>query len=152
MIEVTQTVLHDPDNGVNGNCFSAVLASLLHLPIEQVPLFVSPDWRKKLNAWLRPFGLAYIEIVSIDGDFPSLGIEGCYHEVSGLSPRFPDTLHSCVGHDGSVLFDPHPAKEAVARTTGHGFFIALEPWRWAEKLTAPTDRQSAISTSTLEIA
>ena len=40
MIPTTQTILHDPDNGKIGNCLSAVLASLLHLPIELVPLCI----------------------------------------------------------------------------------------------------------------
>ena len=56
-----QTILHDPAKGLHGNCLSAVLASLLHLPIEDVPLFITPEtWVKDLNAWLRPFGLAYL--------------------------------------------------------------------------------------------
>lgn len=51
-----QTVLHDPANGKHGNCLSAVLASLLHLPIEDVPVFSEPHpkWQQDLNEWLRP--------------------------------------------------------------------------------------------------
>ncbi len=37
-----QTVLHDPANGKHGNCLSAVLASLLHLPIEA--MIFSSQW------------------------------------------------------------------------------------------------------------
>jgi hypothetical protein len=50
MIPVKQTVLHDPANGKVGNCFSAVLSSLLHIPIEDIPMFQDPlNWIKDLN-------------------------------------------------------------------------------------------------------
>ena len=131
MIPTTQTALHDPDNGVIGNCLSAVLASLLHLPIESVPLFVNDEtWVKDLNAWLRRYGLAYIEF---NRDFKQslavYGIQGLHHEVAGLSPRFADVLHSCVGLDCEMAFDPHPSRDGLTALKSYGIFVALEPWR-----------------------
>lgn len=126
-----QTILHDPANGVFGNRMSAVLASLLHIDVEQVPLFVSDGWQIELNAWLRPYGLAYISFsrdvwLAAMRDF---GITGCHHEVAGISPRFADANHACVGHDAQQVFDPHPSRSGLESVASCGVFIALEPWR-----------------------
>ena len=131
MIEVNQKRLHDPANGVTGDCFSAVLASLLHMDIDDVPLFVDPEtWCKDLNAWLRPHGMAFI---MFSPDFfdtmPIYGVTGIYHDISGISPRFPDDRHACVGLDGKLIFDPHPTKLGLPKIESHGLFVCLEPWR-----------------------
>lgn len=124
-----QTILHDPENGKHGNCLSAVLASLLHLPIEVVPVFSNPDtWLRDLNLWLRPKGLAFLQISFPDGWLAQCGVEGCYHEVSGGSPRSNDVCHACVGVDGTVVFDPHPDNTKLVGTLVHGMFVALRPW------------------------
>lgn len=125
-----QTILHDPAKGLHGNCLSAVLASLLHLPIEDVPLFITPEtWVKDLNAWLRPFGLAYCMVEDFDCHIDAYGIEGLWHEVSGNTSRSKDVTHACVAKDGEFVFDPHPDDTGLTKITCHGFFIALEPWR-----------------------
>lgn len=131
MIPTTQTILHDPANGVIGNCLSAVLASLLHLPIELVPVFSDETtWAKDLNSWLRPYGLAYIQFESgFKRTLSEYGIEGLHHEVAGPSPRHADTLHACVGRDCELMFDPHPSRGGVKSLDTHGVFIALQPWR-----------------------
>lgn len=130
MIPTKQTILHDPANGLHGNCLSAVLASLLHLPIDEVPLFITPDtWVKDLNSWLRPFGLAYCMVEDFDCHIDAYGIEGLWHEVSGNTSRSKDVTHACVAKDGEFVFDPHPDDTGLTKITCHGFFIALEPWR-----------------------
>lgn len=133
MIPTKQTILHDPENGQHGNCFSAVLASLLHLPIEDVPLFVDPDtWLDDTNEWLRQFGLAYLVIDGrIKGALGASGIEVLWHEVSGETGR--DVLHSCVAKDGEVVFDPHPDDTGLSKIQWYGLLVALEPWKVAER-------------------
>lgn len=136
MIPITQTVLHDPASGLHGNCLSAVLASLLHLPIESIPVFSDPDrWLKDLNAWLRQHGLAYLWFQ--DKEFSRIleefGIEGLHHEISGKTTRFSDYSHACVAEDGRLVFDPHPSRDGLnAGVEGCGVFIALEPWKWSK--------------------
>lgn len=126
-----QTILHDPANGKHGNCMSAVIASLLHLPIEDVPVFSNPTtWVKDLNAYLANYGLAYILVADPAEWILWTGVQGCYHEVAGPSPRDADTLHACVGVDGKVAFDPHPDNTGVS-VDGGGFFVALRPWEVA---------------------
>jgi len=127
---IKQTILHDPENGIHGNCLSAVLSSLLHIPICDIPVFSNDDtWVKDLNAWLRPLNLAYL---SFDGSsdewLKTLGIEGLYHEIGGPSPRYEDTLHACVGKDGELLFDPHPDNTLLKEVESFGVLIALRPW------------------------
>lgn len=136
MNRVKQTVLHDPDNGLHGNCMSAVLASLLHIPIAEVPLFHNPDtWLKDLNAWLRPFGLAYLMLTDFNCHIEAYGIKGLWHEVSGNTARSKDVTHACVAMDGEFVFDPHPDDTGLTKVTGYGVFLVLEPWRALAALT-----------------
>ena len=142
MIEVQQTVMHDPENGKIGNCFSAVLASLLHLQIEEVPLFVSDGWLKDLNLWLRQFGLAYVVLDGMREYCQEKGVLVLHHEIAGKSPRSTDSEdgafnHACVGIDGEFVFDPHPSNAGFIGKGTCGVFIALEPWRMAERAKRP---------------
>jgi len=127
-----QTVLHDPENGQHGNCMSAVVASLLHLPIEDVPLFITPNWQRDLNAFLRPFGLGYLQIGDFERWCEEVDIRRCFHEAAGPSPRHDDVFHACVGIDGKVVFDPHPGAEGLKTVQACGVFIMLQPWRVVE--------------------
>lgn len=129
MIKTKQTVLHNPEAGVDGNCFSAVLASLLHLRIEMVPIFTGPSWRHDVNRWLRKHGLAYIQLRDFETACGDFGISGCHHEIGGTTTRRNDCLHAVVGVDGVPVFDPHPDDTGLAEIQDCGVFIALEPWR-----------------------
>lgn len=132
MKPTTQTILHDPENGQHGNCFSAVLASLLHLPIESIPVFSdSEDWRKKVNDFLRPYGLAYMIVSDFNTYCEENGISGCHHEIAGFTKRSADVWHACVAADGNLIFDPHPSRSGLTAAMTHGVFIALHPWRLA---------------------
>jgi hypothetical protein len=131
-----QTILHDPDNGKFGNCLSATLASLLHIPIDEVPVFSLPypQWHVELNAWLKQYGLAYVSFGDWKEWSNETGITGLNHEISGKTVRHSEVLHSCVGKDGEVVFDPHPDDYGLEEVTSSGLFIALEPWK-ANQLT-----------------
>lgn len=131
MIPTKQTILHDPLNGKHGNCLSAVLASLLHLSIDEVPIFSKPYplWQQELNLWLRQYGLAYLQLGGFDEWCKVYAIEGCYCEVAGNTTRSIDVLHACVGVDGVQIFDPHPDNTGIVDVQSSGVFIALEPWR-----------------------
>jgi len=130
---IKQTILHDPDKGLHGNCLSAVLASLLHLNIEEVPLFITPStWAKDMNGWLQQFGLAYCMVEDFDCHIEAYGIKGLYHEIAGNTTRSTDVLHACVAKDGELIFDVHPDNTGLTRITCYGFFIALRPWEVAQ--------------------
>ena len=133
MKPIKQTILHDPANGKHGNCLSAVIASLLHIDIETVPLFITPGtWVQDLNAWLEPFGLAYCMVEDFDLQIEAYGIKGMWHEVSGNTGRSKDVTHACVANDGVLVFDPHPDNTGLTKITCHGFFIALRPWEFVK--------------------
>lgn len=128
-----QTILHDKEAGLFGNCLQATLASLLHMPIDEVPHFCKiypARWQKKLNEWLKPHGLAFLDVTGVEGVFKKQGISGCFHEISGQSPRDSSVRHSCVGRDGEWVFDPHPIGDGVNEDLTFGIFVALEPWRF----------------------
>lgn len=128
-----QTILHDPDNGKHGNCLSAVLASLLHVDIEVIPVFSNPDtWIVDLNRWLRTYGLAYVTLPNFD--LAAFGISGLFHEIAGNTSRSTDVPHACVAVDGKVTFDPHPSAAGLRSVDSYGIFVALRPWEMANRL------------------
>jgi len=141
MIPTDQTTFRSEDGSVRGNCLSAAIASLLHLPIEDVPLFVKPDWRRDLNAWLRPYGIAFLALNDTDPAVLRVvhGVEGLNHVLSGASPRHPSIRHACIGVDGKLVFDPHPDRsgfdERFKEEVYPGVFVLLEPWKYVEQVT-----------------
>jgi hypothetical protein len=146
VIPTTQTILHDPANGQFGNCFAAMLASVLHLQIESIPSFYVADetdnalWMQRANAWLRQHGLAYVLVdASQRNILKDVGIIGCHHEVGGKTSRFSDVDHACVGMDGNLVFDPHPDRSGLTSITVYGLLVALRPWEVAALAQARTD-------------
>lgn len=101
MIHVYQDVFGHPD----GNCGSAVIASILELPLRDVPPFKGDDglWFVKLKQWLNERGLEpephARSVLPVDS----------YVYVSGMGGR--GLRHSCVwwgGPAGIIVHDPHP--------------------------------------------
>lgn len=135
---VTQTVLaSDDENAEKGNCFAACVASLLRLPITEVPNFVNdPDgWPENLHGWLRERGMGYLWLIVKDEhgnaarleELPlqlrSMGAIGL-HLIYGTSPR--GHLHSCVGDGGVLVHDPHPSRAGLVDVNGVGFIFPLD--------------------------
>ncbi len=116
-----QEFLHLPELGQYGDCQRAVLASLLDLPISEVPHFnaVAKDdpftfWAA-VQAFCKVRGYAYLTIPARAGaSFYGLD-EDVYHEISGPSPRGNGVFHSVVGKGGQIVFDPHPSRLALRR-------------------------------------
>lgn len=108
MKPVYQTIF----NATEGNCFSACLASVLELPIEDVPNFCanpSPHWFADVRSWLNPFGLDAVNIsVSDLSVYEARG----YYLLGGTSTRGP-YLHSVVAYNGVVVHDPNPKGDGV---------------------------------------
>ncbi len=103
MKAVTQTRV-----GEDGNCFAACLASILELPIYDIPEFGGDDeWLGNVQAFLAGHGLYYVQI---SPDEPSVeaafSIGEVYHTIEGISPR--GGPHAIVGRNGRPCWDPHP--------------------------------------------
>jgi hypothetical protein len=133
MIPVTQTkVVVRNSEGIivqNGNCFAAAIASILELPITEVPnvevffRFNGP-WYETMDRFLR---LAGWDLVSDDrfkifhdGQFSIENREEylnyCkdkYYLVSGPSLR--GVHHVCIYRNGKLVHDPHPTREGLLK-------------------------------------
>ena len=122
MVPVTQTRFYEPDQPVElqrGNCLQAVLASLLELPLEDVPHFVQQDvdsggqlnWYDEMWKWLqaRGWGLHGAELETHRTE---------HLMVTGLSPRGNGIHHVVIHHvviyrDREMAHDPHPDRTGL---------------------------------------
>lgn len=89
-----------------GDCFSACVASILEIPLEDVPFFNDPpdaSWWDRFKSWLEARELSASYYPDASYVPPGFAI------VGGPSPRFPGVLHACVARDGVVVHDPHPS-------------------------------------------
>lgn len=126
MKPVDQEFLHDKAAGVEGDCFRAVLASVLELPISQVPHFaalttgVSEFW-DSVYAWLGTQGYEYVPTEN--------GPEGAleFNSITGPSPRGNGTYHAVVGRGKIVEHDPHPSRAGISGTEKDWYFGYLVP-------------------------
>ncbi len=126
MKPVDQTTFGGPGAPLDkrGDCFSAALASVLEIPLSAVPRFCElpreSDWTSAINDFLRGYDLAYLEFEMHPDQtvavLPGLG----FHLISGAGPR-GGTPHTVVGHQGGVVFDPHPSKAGITSD---------KPWRY----------------------
>jgi len=127
-------------NDGDGLCFSACIASLMGLRLEDVPCFWDDDrgdsrradMSDSAKAWLKSQGYVYWEL-RWDGEL------GCQHEpcpciLSGRSPR--GIMHAVVGeffiiddgdmkghHGVQMIHDPHPSKAGIKEVEWIGFLL-----------------------------
>lgn len=99
-VDQTTYGIHD------GNCFSACLASILEVAIEDVPRFLGPYWDDFLP-WLADRGLS--ASLYRRGDRAPRG----FSIAGGPSRRFAGRMHACVAYDGIVVHDPHPSRDGL---------------------------------------
>lgn len=121
MIPVQQTV-----TGPRGNCFSACLASLLEIPIESVPFFLSEvgdrtrfDWASRLDDWLGNFGLYALHFSTIPRS-PSV-MPAVLHIMTGISPR--GRPHAVIGKGHHIVWDPHPDRSGLTEVDGYVLLV-----------------------------
>lgn len=126
MKPVMQTVL-----GPGGNCFSACLASLFELSIDEVPNFFEvagyddADWWGAVRAWLgiRGYGVMFLELK----DPAHLKLFSGWIIVSGKSARGLD--HATIWRDGVMVHDPHPSQCGIIAPDGVDMIYPLDPSR-----------------------
>lgn len=94
------------------DCFSACVASILELPLEEVAYFPTQDlevdaWMTAWVLWLDERGYdLYGGIVHPFWKRP----EG-YWILSAESPRLDGKNHAVVCKDGEIVWDPHPERD-----------------------------------------
>lgn len=125
MTPVDQRIIAKTEGAV-GDCLSACIASVLDLPLDDVPIFVAePDWYGACVAWLRARGIALVLLQNLQNEWPWIPPDNLPIIVGGPSPRGP-WHHAVVGiwRDGGamqVLHDPHPSRAGLA---GNEIFAA----------------------------
>jgi len=125
---VNQAILHDPKNGLYGDCYPACIATVLGLDLKEVPHFYDDDRRlehaqemiddffagRGLAVATVSFGAARIKDVLV---YCGLHLSNVMYVMSAGSPRFSEVKdgnliprHAVVGCGGNLIHDPHPDK------------------------------------------
>ncbi len=104
---VAQTQIHDPENGVIGNCMAASFASVAGETIDAWNHITSfpDDWYALVEEEWRKRGYA---VVRIGAEYCPGGAPPGVGFCSGPSPR--DFSHMVVVEDGRIVHDPHPSQ------------------------------------------
>lgn len=127
MTPVSQEFMHDPANGLHGDCMRACLASLFDLPIADVPHFAQiaadgkGDFWDGITSFCRARGFSF---VIVKGEFV-WAEDNVYHIISGPSPRAAGVYHAVIGLNGKIHFDPHPSRSGLAGTPSDWSFEFL---------------------------
>lgn len=123
MIPVQQTVL-----GEMGNCMAACWASILEVPIDDVPDYRGIEaaggaWLNAINVWLtKHYGVLYYECEPwlTDAIMPR-----GFHLVNGDGGG-ASAGHACVGFMGRIVFDPHPRGTGLRTLDNYGLLVPLD--------------------------
>jgi hypothetical protein len=108
MRPVTQTIFHDDPDGRPGNCLQACIASLLDLPLDDVPHFLlHDDWTGALEQFLTAHGRRLHAQPASD--------HCAYGMAWGPSKR--GVRHAVVWADGRMAHDPHPSHAGLLHVT-----------------------------------
>lgn len=135
-IDQTRFAIELPLTEAPGNCWAACIASVLEVPLTEVPdesdywkpgMSHRDSWRpyqKAVFSWLRNRGYVTIEIpekqVFFSGDtFNPLVI------LSGPSPRNSEVNHAVVGRGREIIHDPHPSRDGLARIDGKDWWYEI---------------------------
>lgn len=90
-----------------GDCVRACTASILDLPLEEVPHFVKdtpgPDWYPQWEKFMREHGR---EVFMFNVPWEKPPVFTNYYLASGITER--GTKHMVVMRQGEVAHDPHP--------------------------------------------
>lgn len=117
MTPVDQEFLHDPASGSYGDCQRACIASILNLPLSEVPNFAGPgvddlEFSTRVKNFLATKNLAHLEFTYFDfAGFGNPKPSSLYHIIYGMTER--GFWHAVVGLDGEVVHDPHPFKTGL---------------------------------------
>lgn len=141
MIPVDMLCLHDPQQGIYGDCQRACIASLLELNPKDIPHFYESGndlifW-KSLNGFLAEHALLHLQVEAFNfgmGIFK--GHADCYHMIYGNSCR--NTLHAVVGLNGVIVHDPHPSRAGLLPDNKE------TPWFFAFLVKAKPKHRAAI--------
>lgn len=143
MKPVIQQIIH----AGNGDCFSACLATILELKLEEVPKFM---WHfkghelKAASLWISQYGYGILRVrwpeqIITGKDIPFHPMPYLYCIAAGKSPR-GDWNHAVVGtiedFTFKLLHDPHPSGLGiVGQPIAYNFLVPTDPSRMQLKKT-----------------
>lgn len=129
MIYLTQTVMHDPENGIHGDCMRTALACLLELPVDTVPHFLHDGcdgevFSRRIDEFLETLDLALLAIPFEDTPVNvMMSMESTNPDtrflLSGLSPR--GINHVVVAMNSEIIHDPHPSRAGLVGPCKSGY-------------------------------
>lgn len=117
--------------GSGGSCFTACVASILELPIREVPNFTEygDKWIIKLWDFLKPMNLSFTNLC-IKPNNPPERIPIGYHMINGYAPR--GYRHSVVGFKGQFIHDPYPGGNGLITVEDWGIIHHIDSDNWEE--------------------
>lgn len=133
-----QEIMHNPEAGQYGDCQRAAIATVLQIPIDQVPHFGEggPDsgaffervrqflQTKQLGLFSIPFQNCPLEDIlrMMDTNNPCV-----IYMLSGMSPRGVNHVVVCKG--GEIIHDPHPSNDRLVGPCddGHWWVDCITP-------------------------
>ncbi len=134
MIPVNQKFLQEPDNGSIGDCWRACIASVLELPIDDVPHFGELDVRIGMKMQLLLLHEHGLTLYSMYGEgsmsnHPEMQKDDHeYYFAIGPSPRDKNVNHQVVCHKGKIVHDPHPDKTGLAGISHFEILLKLKQY------------------------
>ena len=124
-------------NGKEGNCFAACIATVFEVGLDEVPNFAAfgSEWWDKLQDWLKPRNLAFIELEAKGGEMPAIPLlpDGVLCLACGMAARgFNNSVvvkyRSRDGkHWVELVHDPHPSDDGLQDTKYIGWFMVIDP-------------------------
>lgn len=136
MIPVDQTLFGER----KGNCFAACVASILELPLVEVPNFCvmhwDSDWFQPFSDWLRdrgcmPLCFAFQAAAQRDNHLAIMKQMGNGVPWIGGGPNPDGVMHATVWVDDRMVHDPNPSRRGITRLDDALFIIAAKPMRCA---------------------
>jgi len=111
--------------GVDGNCLSACIASILGCPIELVDISAATDtqWQRSINRKLRDLGFCLVTIPWCQSTRDVLSGIHIRHGMSERSAESTEWLtHAVIYCGNKMVHDPHPDNSGIMG------------WSWASVL------------------
>ncbi|MCM8735994.1 hypothetical protein M5E06_17820 [Azospirillum sp. A1-3] len=123
MKPVDQDRFHDKEAGTRGNCMQAAVASLLGLPLADVPDFLEARDRGSheelaLGYWLEGLGFDMIRL-------PGNHCPDAYYLASGPASR--GVHHMVVMKAGELAHDPHPSRAGLLKADHVYVLVPMRP-------------------------
>ena len=108
----------------DGNCFSACLASILEIPLSEVPNYQEENgkWYFNYKRWLQQFDCDFLSLQNWGKETIGFAPK-VYAIVSGTSPR--GLTHSVIYFEHKMVHDPHPEGGGVKDITDWIYIVPI---------------------------